>query len=105
MPRGCLRRIHGAPVFAARPGTPFLYTIAATGQAPLTFAASGLPSGLTLAAATGTISGTTPAAGTYPVTITVSNGSGSAQQAFSLVSGDTLAQTPPMGWNSYDSFG
>jgi hypothetical protein len=30
---------------------------------------------------------------------------GAATRSFSLVSGDTLAQTPPMGWNSYDSFG
>jgi len=98
-------KILGPASFAARPGSAFLYTIAATGQKPLVFTASGVPSGLALASDTGTISGTMPAAGSYPLTITVSNASGSADETFTLLSGDTLAQTPPMGWNSYDSFG
>ncbi len=59
--------LHGPFLWAARPGTPLLFTIPATGQAPLSFAAPGLPMGLTIAAATGTITGTTPAAGSYPV--------------------------------------
>jgi alpha-galactosidase len=98
-------RILGPRVFAAKPGSPFLYTIAATGQAPLTFAASGLPNGLTLEATSGTISGTTPAAGSYPINVTVTNAAGTATGALTLVSSDTLSQTPPMGWNSFDSFG
>jgi alpha-galactosidase len=98
-------RILGPASFAARPGSAFLYTIAATGQKPLVFTASGVPSGLALASDTGTISGTMPAAGSYPLTITVSNASGSAHETFTLLSGNALAQTPPMGWNSYDSFG
>ena len=34
-------RLNGATVVAAIPGSPFLHTISATGQAPLTFAAAG----------------------------------------------------------------
>jgi alpha-galactosidase len=98
-------RILGPRVFAAKPGSPFLYTIAASGQAPLTFAASALPSGLSLVASTGTISGTMPAAGSYPLRVTVTNAAGAVTGALTLVSGDTLSQTPPMGWNSFDSFG
>jgi hypothetical protein len=97
-------RILGAAVIGATPGSPFLYTISATGQAPLTFTATGLPAGLSIAASAGTISGTTPAAGSYPINVTVSNSSGSATGTLTLTSGSTLALTPPMGWNSYDSF-
>jgi hypothetical protein len=98
-------RILGSSVVGAIAGSPFLYTVSATGQAPLTFAATGLPSGLTLDASSGTISGTTPAAGSYPIGLTVSNGSGSASATLTLTAGSTVALTPPMGWNSYDSFG
>ena len=98
-------RILGATVVGSTPGSPFLYTISATGQAPLTFAATGLPDGLSIAASSGTISGTTPAAGSYPINVSVSNSSGSASGTLTLTSGSTLALTPPLGWNSYDSFG
>jgi hypothetical protein len=97
-------RILGATVVGATPGSPFLYTISATGQAPLTFTATGLPAGLSIDASSGTISGTTPAAGSYPINVTVSNGSGSASGTLTVTAGSTLALTPPMGWNSYDSF-
>ncbi|HEX7505371.1 MAG TPA: putative Ig domain-containing protein, partial [Polyangia bacterium] len=97
-------RILGATVIGATPGSPFLHTISATGQAPLTFAATGLPSGLTIDASSGTISGTTPAAASYPINVSVTNSSGSATATLTLTAGSTLALTPPMGWNSYDSF-
>ncbi|MBN1611564.1 MAG: hypothetical protein JW940_33325 [Polyangiaceae bacterium] len=97
-------QIHGAMVIGSMPGSPFLHTVSATGQAPLTFAATGLPSGLTIDSSSGTISGTTPAAGSYPITVTVTNGSGSTTATLTLTAGSTLALTPPMGWNSYDSF-
>ncbi len=59
-------RIQPPLVVGARPAAPFLYAVPATGQAPLTFSATGLPTGLTLDAATGIISGTAPAAGSSP---------------------------------------
>lgn len=90
---------------AGTPATPFLFSLPATGQAPLTFSATGLPSGLVLDPATGIISGTTPAAGSYPIAVSVSNASGSASATYVILAGNTLAPTPPMGWNSYDSFG
>ena len=45
-------RINGARVFGVRPGSPFLFTIAATGERPIRFAAEGLPAGLHLDPAT-----------------------------------------------------
>jgi len=48
-------RINGARVFGVRPGSPFLYTIAATGTRPMTFSATGLPKGLKLDPETGRI--------------------------------------------------
>jgi hypothetical protein len=50
-------RINGAKVFGVRPGHPFLFTIAATGDRPMTFSAKGLPKGLALDSATGHITG------------------------------------------------
>ncbi len=97
-------RINGPRVVGWRPGTPFLYAIAATGASPLAFAATGLPNGLSIDSGSGVISGTVPAAGSYPIGISVTNGAGSADATLTLVAGDTLALTPPMGWNSYDSF-
>lgn len=97
-------RINGARIVGSVPGSPLLYTVSATGQGPLKFEASGLPSGLSIDAASGTISGKTPVEGTYPISITVSNASGSTSDTLTLKAGSTLALTPPMGWNSYDSF-
>jgi hypothetical protein len=97
-------RVQPPFVVGATPAAPFLYAIPATGQTPLSFTASGLPAGLTITS-TGTISGTAPAAGSYTITITVSNGAGSAMATLTLVSGAMLRPTPPMGWNSYDAYG
>lgn len=38
-------QINGARVFGVRPGSPFLFTVAATGEAPLAYSALGLPDG------------------------------------------------------------
>jgi uncharacterized repeat protein (TIGR01451 family) len=59
----------------------------------LTYSATGLPPHLAVNAATGAISGTLSAtAGTYPVTVTVSDGSLSASQSFTWTV--TAPQTP-----------
>ncbi len=50
-------RINGANVFGVRPGSPFLFTIPATGQRPMEFLAQNLPPGLKLDAGTGQITG------------------------------------------------
>jgi hypothetical protein len=50
---------------------------------PLTYNASGLPSGVTLNTSTGIIGGASSSVGTFPVTVTASDGSLSATQSFS----------------------
>ena len=46
-------KITGARVFGVRPGNPFFFKIPATGAAPITFAAKGLPDGLKVDPMTG----------------------------------------------------
>jgi len=95
-------RINGPKVYGARPGRPFLYRIPCTGTRPIRFAAVNLPEGLRLDASTGIIEGRTPdKAREYAVTLRAENGSGKDERPFRIVVGDTLALTPPMGWNSW----
>ncbi len=58
--------------------------ISATGN-PTRYAASGLPPGLSVNAATGYIGGTLTTAGTYPVTISASNATGSASAVVTFI--------------------
>ena len=102
---GAAPRIDGARLIGARPGSPFLYRIAATGQSPLHFSATKLPAGLVLDGTSGIITGSAPADGEYAVQLAASNAAGKAQATLTLRVGDTLALTPPMGWNSWNVFG
>jgi alpha-galactosidase len=95
-------RINGAKVFGVRPGSPFLFTIAATGNRPIAFEAQGLPEGLTLDKQTGHISGKVDKPGTYTVTLKASNSLGTTNRELKIVVGDQIALTPPMGWNSWN---
>jgi len=97
-------RLLGAGNIGAVTGTPFLYTIPATGTRPLTFDAVGLPAGLALDPATGRITGAIATAGPTTVTLRATNAAGSDSRDVTITAGTTLALTPPMGWNSYDSF-
>lgn len=95
-------RINGPKVYGCRPGNPFLYRIPATGERPMQFVAEGgLPSSLHLDKISGILSGTAPQRGTHPVTLRVTNQYGAASRVLKIVSGDTLALTPPMGWNHW----
>ncbi len=98
-------RINSPKAFGVRPGSPVLYTIAATGQRPMQFAAEGLPDGLSLDPATGQITGKTRQRGEYKITLTASNQLGKATRPLRLVIGDTIALTPPLGWNSWNCWG
>jgi alpha-galactosidase len=97
-------RINGAKVFGVRPGSPFLFTIPATGARPMEFSAEGLPEGLRLDAKTGRITGSMAKRGKYIVTLKARNSLGEAEREFRIVVGDKLALTPPMGWNSWYCF-
>ena len=66
-------RINGAKVFGVRPGHPFLFTIAATGERPMTFSAKGLPPTLQLDTQSGRIIGTLTESGEHVVTLRAKN--------------------------------
>src|SRR5512136_2134642 len=73
-------RINGAKIFGVRPGSPFLFTIPATGERPMSFAVEGLPAGLAVDADTGRISGRLEVPGEYTVTFRASNKHGTAER-------------------------
>ncbi|MCX5771344.1 MAG: NPCBM/NEW2 domain-containing protein [Candidatus Hydrogenedentes bacterium] len=96
-------RINGPRLYGVRPGSPFLFRIPATGERPIQFSVQSLPEGLKLDSDTAIISGTiadlTPKA--YETTLIAQNALGKAERPFRIVVGDTLALTPPMGWNHW----
>ncbi len=95
-------KINGPTVYGARPGHPFLYRIPCTGERPIQFSAVGLPPSLSLDAKTGMISGVTPGKpGLYAVTLLAANSQGKSSRLVRSEVGDTLALTPPMGWNTW----
>ena len=98
-------RINGPDVFGERPGNPFLYRIPATGQKPMAYKATGLPSGLKLDAGTGIITGVVSSKGDYVVTLTASNKLGSNTKKFTIKIGDVIGLTPALGWNSWNAWG
>ena len=97
-------RINGPKIYGVRPGNDFLFRIAATGERPVTFTAVGLPAGLTLDTKTGIIKGEIQKAGNYDVTLTATNKKGAHSRKLSIVCGDQIALTPPLGWNSWNCF-
>lgn len=94
-------RINGPKVYGCRPNHPFIYRIPTTGNRPVSFSCDGLPATLSVNPETGIVTGTAPERGEYEVTLNAKNAHGSAARSFKIVSGDTLALTPPMGWNHW----
>src|SRR6266542_2763444 len=82
-------RINSPRITGATPGRWFQFLIPASGDGPLTFAAKNLPAGLTLDSKTGMISGALKSAGKS----TIDAGP------------QSLALTPPLGWNSWNVWG
>ena len=116
-------RINGANVFGVRPGSPFLFTIPATGERPMEFSVEGTPQNLviqtkgheaqingqfsgilTLDPTTGQLTGSIKNKGEYKIVLCAKNTKGVAKKDFRIVCGDQIALTPPMGWNSWNCF-
>lgn len=97
-------RINSATVFGVRPGSPFQFRIAATGDRPIVFTASSLPAGLSLDEQTGMITGKLETQGSYNVKLKATNAKGVAEKSLRIVCGDKIALTPPMEWNSWNCF-
>jgi alpha-galactosidase len=98
-------RINGAKIIGSRPGNEFLFAIPATGKRPLEYAAENLPPGLKIDPETGIITGITPRAGKYVIYLVAKNRLGECRRELTIVSGNNLALTPPMGWNSWNCWG
>lgn len=98
-------RINGPKVFGVRPGSPFLFTIPATGNQPISFFVENLPKGLTLDSKTGRLTGKILESGTYDCMIIASNALGIVKRPFKIECGEKLALTPHMGWNSWYIWG
>jgi len=95
-------RLVGARVVGVRPGSPVLFTIPATGDRPMTFAARGLPEGLVLDPAAGRITGRLARPGRHAVMLVARSALGRCERALEIVAGDRMALAPPMGWNSWN---
>jgi alpha-galactosidase len=98
-------RINGPALFGVRPGHPFLYQIPATGERPMEFSVNRLPATLHVNPKTGLITGTMPEKGEFTVMFHAMNAKGKAEREFKIVVGETLALTPPLGWNSWNCWG
>lgn len=98
-------RINSAEAYGARPGAPFLFTIAATGLRPMRFSAGGLPAGLQIDERSGIISGAVADRGIFSVTLEVANSLGNSTKVVNFVIGDNICLTPPMGWSSWNCWG
>lgn len=98
-------KINGPRLYGASPGKEFMYTIAAIGARPMRFEIKNLPKGVKVNKTSGVISGIIKKAGEYSIEMVAKNEFGKASKSFTLVIGDKLALTPPMGWSSWYSFG
>ncbi len=98
-------RINSPKVFGVRPGNPFLYQVAATGARPMKFTAYQLPEGLSINEQTGSISGSVKKPGRYYIVVRADNAAGGDYRRVRIEVGNALALTPPMGWNSWNSWG
>lgn len=98
-------KINGPRLYGASPAKEFIYTVPASGARPMTFTAKKLPKGVKMDKNTGIITGSVTNAGDYVIELTAKNKFGKASKSFTLVIGNKLALTPPMGWSSWYSFG
>lgn len=97
-------RITGARLFGVRPGSPFLFTVTASGKKPMTYSVKNLPKGLTLDSQNGRITGRLNDRGEYRVLVSAKNELGVAERELKIVVGDQIALTPSMGWLSWNAW-
>lgn len=83
-------------IFSGTAAVAFSQQVATTGGTPNSWAATGLPDGLSINASTGVISGTTASSGTFAVEVTATNGGGSGSGVITLVFATSPAPTLPV---------
>ena len=94
--------LNNAVRYGVRPNAPVQYTIPCTGERPIKFTAAGLPDGLTIDPDRGWIIGKSDKVGEYPLTLIATNAKGTSTRKMTIVVGDKLCLTPPMGWSSWN---
>ena len=95
-------RINTPELYGCTANKPLVFRIPTQGERPIKFNARNLPSSVILDEQNGILQGKTPARdGKYTITITAKNSHGKATRDITLVVGNTLALTPPMGWNHW----
>ena len=87
------------PIFSAGRNLPFNFQVTASGS-PTNYAATSLPAGLSISPSTGKISGTPTTNGTYNITLSATNGSGTGSAPLIFIVGtplsfDAALDTPP----------
>ena len=98
-------RYNGPSVLGARPGHPIYFRLPFSGKRPMKFSTCHLPKGLTLDRGSGVVTGIVDKVGEYAITWKARNKAGSGKGRMVLKIGDTIALTPPMGWNSWNCWG
>ncbi len=93
-------------VVGGTPGRDFVFRVPVTGRGELRFTAENLPAGLSLDEHSGVLRGTVPPRGRHEVRVHIANASGECTETITIVAApNALAQTPPMGWNSWNAWG
>ncbi len=98
-------KINAPKVFGVKPGSPVLFTVATSGERPITFSAENLPVGLSLDSKTGFVTGVLNTKSEYPIKFTAKNSFGSDSKTIKFICGDLITLTPQMGWNSWNCWG
>jgi alpha-galactosidase len=102
---GSAPKINGPGAVGIRPGSPFQYRIAVSGQRPISYAVTGLPAGLHIDQNSGIITGRIGAAGTYSLKLSAKNKVGSSSKNLRILCGSTIGLSPALGWNSWNCWG
>ncbi len=99
-------RINAPARYGARPGRPILFKLPVTGEEPIAvdIGRAALPRTLAFDPSTRILSGSLDKEGEYEFVFTAKNRHGTAKKRFTLVIGEKLCLTPPMGYNSWNAF-
>jgi alpha-galactosidase len=98
--------IHAPRTVGMTPGRDFIFRVPLTGKSPMNVSVRGLPKGLSYDSRRNVVSGRVENAGSYGIEIRAKGPGGEDTRNILFVAGENkLAQTPPMGWNSWNVWG
>jgi hypothetical protein len=97
-------RVNYPVLFGVGSSRPVRIIVPVSGRNPIRYYMTHLPPGLSGDSSTGVITGEVEKRGRYKVHVKAVNAWGSDEKDVEIRVGDTIALTPPMGWNSYYAF-